>query len=265
MTPDYDIDELAAELAEFAEPVREAKRSPLEERVLAGFEEIQRWVTEHGRAPQHGEGLDIFERLYAVRLERIRDQPELRTLVEATDHQSLLTGGADHPNNPATMSEDELASELEGIGDLASDITTLQHVRSRKEIEAAEEIASRRPCRDFEIFRPIFERVRADLRNGVRQARAFNKDVGNNTDARIRTGDFYIVGGQMAYVAEMGERYKTPEGAQQARLRVIYDNGTESDLLIRSLQTALYKDVAGRRITEPNDGPLFTGKLDANQ
>ena len=42
-----------------------------------------------------------------------------------------------------------------------------------------------------------------------------------------------------------------------ARLRVIYSNGTESDLLLRSLQRALYKDEAGRRITDPSAGPLF--------
>ena len=77
-------------------------------------------------------------------------------------------------------------------------------------------------------------------------------------------GDLYIVGGQLAYVAEMGEKYLTPEGAPQARLRVIYDNGTESNLLIRSLQNALYKDVAGRRITHPIAGPLFTADTDAD-
>jgi len=62
----------------------------------------------------------------------------------------------------------------------------------------------------------------------------------------------------------MGEKYLTPEGAPQARLRVIYGNGTESNLLIRSLQNALYKDTAGRRVTKRNDGPLFAGHADAD-
>lgn len=259
-----DLDELAEELAEFAVPVREASQSPLDERVLAGFEEIQRWVTEHRRAPRRGEGLDIFERLYAVRLDRIRDEPELRAIVEATDHQGLISAASDQSSNSTTMSEEELAVELADIGSVGTDITTLQHVRSRKEIEAAEEIASRKPCTEFDKFRSIFDMVQAEIRSGIRQAFPFNKDIGNNTDARVREGDFYIVGGQLAYVAEMGEVYLTPEGAPQARLRVIYGNGTESNLLIRSLQNALYKDVAGRRITEPNVGPLFTGQTDDN-
>jgi T5orf172 domain len=71
---------------------------------------------------------------------------------------------------------------------------------------------------------------------------------------------FFILGGQTAYVAEIGELFKAPNGESDARLRVIYSNGTESDLLLRSLQRALYKDEAGRRITEPIAGPLFADK-----
>ena len=67
-----------------------------------------------------------------------------------------------------------------------------------------------------------------------------------------------MLGGQLVLVAEMAEVYRTPEGAPNARLRVIYSNGTQSNLLLRSLQAALYKDETGRRVTEPNAGPLFS-------
>ncbi len=50
----------------------------------------------------------------------------------------------------------------------------------------------------------------------------------------------------------------TAQGRTDARLRVIFDNGTESNMLMRSLQRALNKDDAGRRITEPFAGPLFS-------
>ena len=72
----------------------------------------------------------------------------------------------------------------------------------------------------------------------------------------------FILGGQLAYVAEVGETFKAPNGEFDARLRVIYSNGTESNLLRRSLQRALYKDEAGRRITEPAAGPLFAKERD---
>jgi hypothetical protein len=258
MAADHDLEELAAELAEFAEPFREAERSHLEERVLAGFEDIQQWVIEHGHRPEHGEGRDIFERLYAVRLDRIRELAELRALVEPLDHQGLLRGDAVY-SDAAALSDDELAAELQGIGEAVSDLTALRHVRPRAEIEAADEIASRKPCADFAKFKPLFEKLQQEIQTGARKARPFGRD------AIISLGDFFIVGGQFAYIAEMGEIFRTPEGAPQARMRVIYGNGTESNLLIRSLQNALYKDPAGRRVTQPNAGPLFADPADADR
>lgn len=253
---DLDLDQLAAELADFAEPVREAARSPLEERVLAGFEEIQRWVAEHGRRPEHGESRDIFERLYSVRLDRIRGQPELRAIVGPLDQQNLLAGAPSPAPDMAALSDDELAGELTGIEEEVSDLTTLRHVRSRKEIDAAEEIANRKPCDEFEQFRPLFQTVQDEIRAGVRETRRFGKD------AAVAVGDFFILSGQVVYVAAMDEGYRTPNGELNARLRVIYDNGTESDLLLRSLQRALYKDDTGRRVTARDVGPLFSSPHD---
>ena len=64
----------------------------------------------------------------------------------------------------------------------------------------------------------------------------------------------------MAEVGEEERRTKTER--PDSRLRVIYDNATESDILMRSLQRALYKDEAGRRITDPIAGPLFAERAD---
>jgi hypothetical protein len=78
-------DALLEELGVQAEAKKDSSRTPREERVIAGFEEIQRFVEEHGRAPQHGEDRDIFERLYAVRLDRLRDLDDYRSLLEPLD------------------------------------------------------------------------------------------------------------------------------------------------------------------------------------
>ena len=61
----------------------------------------------------------------------------------------------------------------------------------------------------------------------------------------------------MAYIADVGQEFETEYDRRDSRLRVIYDNGTESDILLRSLQRALHRDEAGRRITDPLAGPLF--------
>lgn len=76
-------------------------------------------------------------------------------------------------------------------------------------------------------------------------------------EAEIRPGACFIVGGLKAYVADMDEIFTNAQGRTDARLRVRFDNGTESNLLMRSLQRALQKDDAGRRITDSSAGPLF--------
>lgn len=247
-----DLNELREELAEYAVPKREGGRSVREERIIAGFEEIQRFVEGHGRTPQHGEDKDIFERLYAVRLDRLRAMDECRALLAPLDHQGLLSGAEiAQADSVESMDDEELLAELEGAAG-PSDITELRHVRSRAEIRAAEEIANRERCEDFDRFQPLFQQAESELKSGIRQTRPFGRD------ASVTTGNFFILGGQLVYVAEMGDVFRTPNGEPDARLRVIYSNGTESNLLLRSLQRALYKDQVGRRLTDPNAGPLFS-------
>jgi hypothetical protein len=251
---DPDLDELRDELAEFAQPEKKGGRSPREERIIAGFEEIQRFVEKHGHPPVHGEDRDIFERLYAVRLDRIRALEECRSLLKPLDHQGLLTGAEAAAAPDESIDEDELLAELEGAAG-ASDITELRHVRPSEEKRAAEEIANRQKCEDFDRFKPLFQKVQKEIEAGVREARPFE------LKAEIRPGSWFIVGGQKAYVADMGDVFTNAQGRTDARLRVIFDNGTESNMLMRSLQRALHKDEAGRRITDPVAGPLFSDQL----
>lgn len=256
MANEFDLDELEAELSDFAASGKKTGRTPREERIIAGFEAIQRFVEEHGHAPRHGDDKDIFERLYAVRLDRLRDQEECRTLLMPLDHQGLLNAfEVREPQGDYTMTDDELLAELAG-DDEGADIQNLRHVRSNAEKREAEEIAQRERCEDFERFQPLFEQVQRELQSGVRVTRTFIRD------ASIEEGQFFILGGQTVYVAEVGETIKAPNGESDARLRVIYSNGTESNLLRRSLQRALYKDDAGRRITDADAGPLFGETLE---
>jgi hypothetical protein len=252
---DLDLDELRAELDDFAQPEKKGARSAREERIIAGFEEIQRFIEQHGHAPQHGEAKDIFERLYAVRLDRLRALEECRALLAPFDHQGLLAGAAAAP--AATIDDDELLAELKGAAG-TSEITELRHVRTSADKRAAEEIANREKCEDFDRFKPLFEVVQREIESGIRQTRPFE------LKAEIQQGSWFIVGGQKAYVAEMGEVFTNPQGRTDARLRVIFDNGTQSNMLMRSLQRALNKDEAGRRITEPSAGPLFGDRADAD-
>ena len=102
-------DELLAELGVTREPAKIDGRTPRQERIVAGFEDIQRFVETNHRAPRHGEDLDIFERLYAVRLDRLRTLPEARELLAALDTQGLLT---DSHETTTTLDDEALLAEL---------------------------------------------------------------------------------------------------------------------------------------------------------
>ncbi len=251
-----DLD-LLGELGVDIAPDKKVARSPREERIIAGFEEIQRFVEQHGRLPVHAEENDIFERIYATRLDQIRQQAECRELLQDLDHQGLLDDSyQDVAPVLDELDDDELLAQLGVQKPSEGDVTHLKHVKSRAEIRAAEEIANRIPCKEFDRFKPLFEAVQTEIENGIREVKPF-RDY-----AEILEGDFFILSGQKAYVVEVGEKFLGEHGRPDARLRLIYDNGTESDLLMRSLQRALNKDPAGRRITDNSPGPLFSGVME---
>jgi hypothetical protein len=246
--------ELLAELGVDMTPEVQRALTPLQERIVAGFEEIQRFVAEHGRLPQHGDDRDIFERLYAVRLDQLRGQPEARDLLARHDTDGILDE-ATPAAAPAALDDDALLAELGIASGSGNDITQLRHVSSRAEKRAAEEIANREPCKDFADFKGVLERVQADLKAGARQAKVL--DQTEVTLAEIQPGNFFIVGGQLAYIAGSTEDFVTQYERKDRRVRVIYDNGTEATVLSRSFQKALYRDETARRITEVSAGPLF--------
>ena len=249
---------LLEELGVDITPAKKVTHTPKEERIIAGFEEIQRFVEEHGHQPQHGEDKDIFERLYATRLDRIRSLDECKNLVAALDHQGLLTAGhAIAEPTKEYKSDVELLAELGVEAPKENDVTFLKHVKPRAEVRAAEEIASRTPCADFDKFKPLFDQVQDQLTRGLLEAKILKNQKGQATMAEINQGDWFIVNGQKAYIAEISKERIHGFDKNDYRLRVIFDNKTESDLLLRSMQKALYVDDASRRIISLSAGPLF--------
>ncbi|WP_434479330.1 GIY-YIG nuclease family protein [Gemmatimonas sp.] len=236
-------------------PAREA-------RVISGFKEIQDFVQTHGRQPQHGNDRDIFEQLYATRLDRLRALPEYHDMLAAFDSQGLLAGVA---NRPAIDAEVDLEGLADALAEMrpADDITVLRNVRTSAEKRTAEEIGTREPCVDFEQFQTLFDQVRREIKEGVRESLIVHA-LDEIKLEEIQQGQFFIVGGQLAYIAAVGEKLRTQYERSDSRLRVIFDNGTESDVLQRSFQRSLYRDQSARMVTNLSVGPLFSGALSEN-
>lgn len=251
---------LLAELGIEVEVKKHANYTSREERIIAGFEEIKKFVHDNDRLPEHGEDKEIFERLFAIRLDQIRGNEESKILLQKFDDQGLLAGGYQPiVDETEDLDDDELLAQLGVDENEENSITNLKYVRSQAEKKAAEEIANRAICEDFEHFKPMFDEVKNDISLKYRTTIRFRKDAGF-TKTDIKKGQFLIVAGQIAFIAEIGEAIKAPNGEDDARLRVIYDNGTESNILKRSLIRAMYKDDTSRFITDPNSGPLFSGE-----
>lgn len=266
---DLTDEEILDELGLDVEPRKESKHSPEEARVIAGFEDIARFVDEHGRRPEHSEDRDIFERLYAVRLDRIRGNPTFRALVADLDKHGLLTGATDDIElETENVDDDTLLEELGLNADADDSITQLKHVKPRAEVQAAEEVANRKPCKDFARFKTLFADVQNDLDAGRRETRRLKAPEGDASDEikldEIKTGTFFVVGGQIAFIAESSDEMRTRYDRRDARLRVIYDNGTEADLLMRSFQRSLHRDSSARVITDLSAGPLFASESDSS-
>lgn len=97
-------------------------------------------------------------------------------------------------------------------------------------------VAQHRRCEDFELYRPLFMKVHEELKTGKRSLIRVTKT------ASMEAGGFYIVGGQMLYLARVDKLEKAVNGTLDGRTRCIYENGTESDILLQTLRKNVVAD-----------------------
>lgn len=220
-------------------PVKAPPVTP-EDRVIAAYEEIAHFVRTHGRNPQRN-AADIGESKLAMRLKAFSEDEEKRTLLADVDELGLLA----EPEPPASL-EEVFDDDPLGLLGNAEEIFTLRHVPKSQTMPA--EVARRRPAPDFEQFRRLFVDCQADLRAGRRKLLPFKNP------SEIRPGRFFVQGGVLLYVVEVGERRYDKIQKANARTRCIFENGTESGLLLQSLASNLYK--GGKRVTDLDDDAL---------
>lgn len=212
-----------------------------DERLVSSFEEINAFIDSNHREPQKNMQ-DMQETTLFSRLKGLRENPDKMDSLRSHDRHNLLGIAQEVEINSI---EDILNGDMFGILDDAEDIFTLKHVS--KEIQIPDYRANQKPCKEFEKFDHLFKACHADLANEKRRMLQF----ANEQD--IHQGSFFILKGVMVYIAEKGKTEKI-NGKTNARLRCMFENGTESDLLLRSLSRELYRN--GLRITEHDEKVL---------
>ena len=189
-----------------------------------------------------------------MRLDRLRALDECRALLEPLDHQGLLAGAKPAPaSSPDELDDDELLAQLGVEAAAPADITELRHVR----VGSGE--ARGRGDRQSPEMRGL-RQLQASVRAGAEgtRARACGRPAGSSASPKSRRASSTSSAARKPMSRRLEEPFTNEHGDIDARLRVIFDNGTESNLLMRSLQRALQQDAAGRRIIDPVAGPLFT-------
>ena len=257
---DFSDDDLLSELGIVLAPVKSVTYTAKEERLISGFEEITRFYEEHKKIPSNTSDVDIFERIYAVRLEQLKQSDEAKTLLADFDQYQLLSDSHDESNDLSGLEDEDLLAELGIELEDEENIFVLQNVRTQQERQAAEQIGKQTLCEDFEVFKPLFEQIQNELETGVRYTKRYGK---NNI---LEKNDWFILNGQLVYIAEISDYFEMSDGHKDARTRLIYSNGTESNILMRSLTKSLYKDETGRRILITNNaGPLSSSSNSKDQ
>ena len=249
------------------------KNAPIE---LSSFEAISAFIDEHKRQPSN-EG-DLSEKRLARRLKGFREHAGFHPVLKPYDRHGLLPdldacaepteAGYRVPtpedaqlqpeSTPASIPEAENVASLDDIfasvefsqldqGD--DSIFDMRYVPtlSGTDRDQSDEIAQRRVCEDFYEFEHIFRDVHAGLKSGEVKTARFQQA------SQISAGDVFIMEGVLCLIDEVGEHRLDNQGRYDPRLRVIFENGTESNHLLQSLAKRLYVDETGRRIIRDAD------------
>lgn len=198
------------------------------DRLERAFLEIVEFRREHGRLPS-AETLDISERKLGARLDGFLNNEAKADAVRHLDEFDLLS----LPEAPTSL-EELLTSDLDGL-DLLNDDSGLYDFSTMPELQREPDefdVAQRKKAEDFEKFEHLFRLKHRQLEAEELKLSAFG---GVST---IKQGRFFVLGGVMLYVAEVGETEMVKNGDRKVpkeRLRVIFENGTESSMYRQSL------------------------------
>jgi len=193
------------------------------------FEEILDFYEKNNREPNKEN--DRNERRLCSILEGIKEDENQVKLLKEFDRYDLLEDKLDMDGDPFGLLEVN-----------NSDIFDLKFVSKVK--DSPDYVAQRKVCKDFEKYENLFKLCHKDL---VSKRRILHDFKGERF---IVKGLFFVLKGVVGYISSIG-KIQRKNNKTNARLHCIFENGTESDMLLRSLSAELYKD--GKIISQLNE------------
>ena len=234
------------------------------------FKEIENWVKKHnGKEPEKTTDLSrLGERKLASRLKGIREAPERIELLKPYDKLGLLKQEDQNVSLKEKVSKEKMS--FNSLDDILNDNSILfdnsgstlnsklfdtGSLNKYKKLQEnkPENKSKRKAMEGFSKYKPLFEEVQKDLTSGRRHLARYE----NN---KLQVHHFYVLNGQLLYIESIGSEFKNKtrsEADTDARLHVIYENGTENYPLRNGLIASLYgsrkRGVYGKAVTEPDD------------
>jgi hypothetical protein len=223
-------------------------------RLKSSFDEINQFIDDTGYEPKKSR--DINERRLFSRLESLRENPEKVAMLLEWDKHNLLEG-VEIPEPLIIDTVDDVLNadplgllSVGGDGDEDTNIFDLTNLPSQSRT-LTDFVAKRKPCHDFENYQDQLVQVQQELKDNKRKLFPFT-DKGQV----LVEGNYYILGGILLYLEsiDISSPEKTIGGKRfrkDGRTRCIFENGTESDMLYRSLAKALYQ--GGKIVIQSED------------
>ena len=219
------------------------KSSPAQnedQRLVSSFEEINVFIDTYGKEPIRNMS-DMHEMKLYSRLKGLREHDEKMKALQKYDRHKLLVREEEIEINSI---DDIFSADNFGLLDDAEDIFTLKHIP--KEREETDFVARRKTCKNFETYELLFKQCQAELKSGKRKLVKFN-------EKHLDDGTFFILKGLMGYLVKKKVQ-KGKFSKVDGRIFCVFENGTESNMLFRSLGKGLYED--GYLVSEHEDRTL---------
>jgi len=202
-----------------------------DDRLVSSFEEINSFYQKEEREPKTGS--DIGEHRLAARLEAFQEDPKKCKVLKEYDRYGFL------PSQKNEIYSMEDIFQYDNLGLLndgeAKNLFDLKHIPSQEKREKTDHVAKRKPCKDFEKYEKLFQNCQKDLREGKRRLIKFNEN-------KIKEEAFFVLNGILVYIDQLFEVKRGKHSKVDGRIRCIFENGTESGMLFRSLGKGLYEN-----------------------
>lgn len=240
---------------------RPSKAQNGDERLIASFQEINVFIKSNNHEPESN-AKNISEYQLYTRLKNLREDFEKVKVLKPYDVYNLLPESVSNSEEPAQSYKKTTTKKIESIEDILDDdsldllggdsegLFDFKHTPKDYERASADFVARRKPYKDFEKYKPVFAAIQKDLAVGKRKLIPFKED-------NLRVGEFYVHNGILFLLESVDftqeEKY-FPDGSRtrkDGRTRCIFENGTESNMLYRSVAKALYSN--GQVLTQNMD------------